>query len=254
MAIARVAAALLEPDFRLPAAGVPDDAGPGPRLLGRSPEMANLRASIERAAGAPYPVLIERGDRYGKGAGGASAAPARAARQAAFCAVNCAALTDELFEAELFGHSRGAFTGAVAERTGLFEAADRGTLFLGRSRRAVGARPGEAVAGGAGGRDPAGRGEYGPAGRRATAGGDQSRPWRRKRRPDGFRQDLLFRLAVVCLSIPPLRDRAATSSCWSATSGRSNSAAPASGQPCRPRRWPRWRVITGPATSASCRT
>ena len=47
-----------------------------------------------------------------------------------FGAVNCAALTDELVEAELFGYARGAFIGAVCERAGLFEAADRGTLFL----------------------------------------------------------------------------------------------------------------------------
>jgi transcriptional regulator with PAS, ATPase and Fis domain len=47
-----------------------------------------------------------------------------------FCAINCAALPDELLEAELFGHARGAFTGAVAERRGLFEEADGGVLFL----------------------------------------------------------------------------------------------------------------------------
>src|SRR5262249_6098837 len=55
----------------------------------------------------------------------------RSQRQARrFCALNCAALTDDLVEAELFGHARGAFTGAVAERAGLFEEADGGTLFL----------------------------------------------------------------------------------------------------------------------------
>ena len=47
-----------------------------------------------------------------------------------FCAVNCAAFSDDLFEAEFFGHARGAFTGAMADRTGLFEEAHRGTLFL----------------------------------------------------------------------------------------------------------------------------
>ena len=51
-------------------------------------------------------------------------------RDRRFCALNCAALPDELIEAELFGHARGAFTGAVAERAGLFEEADGGTLFL----------------------------------------------------------------------------------------------------------------------------
>ena len=51
-------------------------------------------------------------------------------REGPFCAVNCAALTDELFEAELFGYARGAFTGAVTARPGLFEEAHRGTLFL----------------------------------------------------------------------------------------------------------------------------
>ena len=51
-------------------------------------------------------------------------------RDKAFIAINCSGLTDTLLEAELFGHAKGAFTGATAERAGLFEAADGGTLFL----------------------------------------------------------------------------------------------------------------------------
>ncbi len=51
-------------------------------------------------------------------------------RERRFCDLNCAALPDELLEAELFGHARGAFTGAITERAGLVEEADGGTLFL----------------------------------------------------------------------------------------------------------------------------
>lgn len=53
-----------------------------------------------------------------------------ARRERRFCDVNCAALPDDLIESELFGHARGAFTGAVTERAGLVEEADGGTLFL----------------------------------------------------------------------------------------------------------------------------
>ena len=207
VAIARVAAALLEPDFRLLAAGVPDDAGPGPRLLGRSPEMANLRASIERAAGAPYPVLIEGETGTGKELV-ARALHRRGPRgKQPFCAVNCAALTDELFEAELFGHSRGAFTGAVAERTGLFEAADRGTLFLdevGELSARAQAKLLRVVQ----------EGEIRRVGENTVRRVDvqllaaTNRDLAEEAAAGRFRQDLLFRLAVVCLSIPPLRDRA----------------------------------------------
>src|SRR5258708_16310665 len=95
---------------------------------------------MRRAAFAPYPVLIEGESGSGKELG-ARAIHARGPRRARrFCAVNCAALTDDLFEAELFGHAKGAFTGAVSERPGLFEEADQGTLFLdeagGRTPRA----------------------------------------------------------------------------------------------------------------------
>src|SRR5207248_3374343 len=83
-----------------------------------------------RAAAAPYPVLIVGESGSGKELV-ARAIHARSSRRARrFCAVNCAALTEDLLEAELFGHARGAYTGAVAERHGLFEEADQGTLFL----------------------------------------------------------------------------------------------------------------------------
>ena len=99
-------------------------------LLGSSDAMTRIRQAIDRAALAPFPVVIEGESGAGKELV-ARAIHERGPRRArAFCAVNCAALTDDLFEAELFGHARGAFTGAIAERAGLFEHADGGTLFL----------------------------------------------------------------------------------------------------------------------------
>ena len=105
-------------------AAFPDD------LLGRGAAAERVREAIRRAAAAPFPVLIEGESGSGKELV-ARAIHARSARRARrFCAVNCAALTDDLLEAELFGHARGAFTGAIGERAGLFEDAHGGTLFL----------------------------------------------------------------------------------------------------------------------------
>jgi transcriptional regulator with GAF, ATPase, and Fis domain len=99
-------------------------------LLGTSAAMADLFRMIERAAAAKIPVLIEGESGTGKElvANAIHRASDRASR--ARLAVNCAAFTESLLESELFGHRRGAFTGADAPRAGLFEAADGGTVFL----------------------------------------------------------------------------------------------------------------------------
>ena len=92
--------------------------------------MQAVRDAVMRAAGSPFPVLIEGESGSGKelvARAFTGSAPRRARR---FVALNCAAMSDELVEAELFGHARGAFTGAVGERAGLFEEASGGTLFL----------------------------------------------------------------------------------------------------------------------------
>jgi two-component system response regulator HydG len=99
-------------------------------LVGESRPMMRVKDLIQRAAAAPGTVLITGETGTGKelAARAIHAGSRRAAR--AFVAVNCAALTESLLEAELFGHVKGAFTGAAAAREGLIEHAAGGTLFL----------------------------------------------------------------------------------------------------------------------------
>ncbi len=102
----------------------------GTALLGVTAPMVDLRRSVERAAAAPFPVLIEGESGSGKELVARAIHRLGLRRDRAFCTLNCAALPDDLVEAELFGHTRGAFTGAIAERAGVFEEAHGGTLFL----------------------------------------------------------------------------------------------------------------------------
>jgi transcriptional regulator of acetoin/glycerol metabolism len=90
-------------------------------LIGGSTQASALRDAIHRAARAPFPVLIEGESGSGKELVARAIHRLSARHVRRFCAINCAALTDDLVEAELFGHARGAFTGAAAERVGLFE-------------------------------------------------------------------------------------------------------------------------------------
>jgi DNA-binding NtrC family response regulator len=99
-------------------------------LIGESPAMTKVKDLIQRAAVVPGTVLITGETGTGKELA-ARAIHARSPRAPrAFVAVNCAALTESLLEAELFGHTRGAFTGASNARAGLIEHAEGGTLFL----------------------------------------------------------------------------------------------------------------------------
>jgi transcriptional regulator with GAF, ATPase, and Fis domain len=99
-------------------------------LLGASDAIRALRARVLRVAAAPFHVLVDGESGSGKELVARALHAAGPRRQRRLSTVNCAALTDELLEAELFGHARGAFTGAVRDRAGLFEEADGGTLFL----------------------------------------------------------------------------------------------------------------------------
>ena len=175
-------------------------------LLGESAAMDEIRRAAVRAADAPFPVLIQGESGSGKELVARAIHRAGARRGRSFCALNCAALPDDLLEAELFGHARGAFTGAVAERAGLFEDADGGVLFLDEV------------------------GELTPRGQakllRAIQEGEikrlgetfarkvdvriiaaTNRPLEQEVAAGRFRRDLRYRLDVIRIAIPPLRDR-----------------------------------------------
>ncbi|HET9272212.1 MAG TPA: sigma-54 factor interaction domain-containing protein, partial [Vicinamibacterales bacterium] len=103
---------------------------PVPEIAGPSAALGDLRRAIVRAAAAPFAVLIEGESGAGKELVARAIHRLSARGGGRFCDLNCAALPDELVEAELFGHARGAFTGAPGDRPGLFEEASGGTLFL----------------------------------------------------------------------------------------------------------------------------
>jgi DNA-binding NtrC family response regulator/tetratricopeptide (TPR) repeat protein len=183
----------------------PADAGAS-TLVGDSPPMRTLRDTIVRVAAAPFHALIEGESGSGKELVARALHAAGPRRFKRFCAVNCAAITDELLEAELFGHARGAFTGAVSERPGLFEDADGGTLFLDEvSELSVRAQAkllrviqdGEVRR----------VGENLPRRVDTRIVAATNRPLIDEVTAGRFRADLWYRLDVIRLTVPPLRDR-----------------------------------------------
>jgi two-component system response regulator PilR (NtrC family) len=103
---------------------------PGPRLIGRSQAMQQLREMIARVARSQAPVHIFGESGTGKELVARLIHDSGARSDGPFIAVNCGAIPTELMESELFGHKRGSFTGAVADKKGLVQSAEGGTLFL----------------------------------------------------------------------------------------------------------------------------
>src|SRR3954451_18824472 len=99
-------------------------------LIGSSPKFRAVLEDVETVASADCAVLIRGETGTGKEVIAKSIHDASPRRQHRFVAINCAAIPAALLESELFGHERGAFTGAVTPRMGRFQTADRGTLFL----------------------------------------------------------------------------------------------------------------------------
>ena len=174
-------------------------------MVGHSEVMRRLYEAIERIAQASAPVLIRGESGTGKELVARALHFQGPRRERAFVAVNCTALPEALLESELFGHARGAFTGATAARRGLLVEADGGTLFLDeigdmppglQSKLLRVLEDGEVRPVGA---DVARKVDV-----RIIAATHQAL----EERPGAFRQDLFYRLNVVPLTVPALRDRA----------------------------------------------
>jgi len=175
-------------------------------LIGVSPAMIDVRRSVERASGAPFAVLIEGESGSGKELVAREIHRSGPRRDRPFCTLNCAALPDELVESELFGHARGAFTGAVGERAGVFEEAHTGTLLLdevGELSPRAQAKVLRVIQ----------EGELRRIGENISRRVDvrivsaTNRELRQEVTHGRFRLDLLYRLDVIRITVPPLRER-----------------------------------------------
>ncbi len=182
------------------------DSGQGRRLLGRSEPMNRLRGMIERVARSQAPVHISGESGSGKELVARLIHDSGPRADGPFIPVNCGAIPSELMESELFGHRKGSFTGAVADKPGLVQAAEGGTLFLDevadlplplqvkllrliqeKSVRPVGSQREEAVDVRILSATHRDLGELVAAGR--------------------FREDLYYRINVIELRVPSLRER-----------------------------------------------
>ncbi|HEX5818821.1 MAG TPA: sigma-54 dependent transcriptional regulator [Gemmatimonadales bacterium] len=177
---------------------------PLPGFVGRSPAMQEVFRLLERAARSAHPVLITGESGTGK------ELVARAVHQLSgrgtFVPVNCGALPEHLLESELFGHERGAFTGADRARDGLFQVANGGTLFLDEiGELPVSLQPKLLRA--------LESGEVRRVGATRTVSADvrvvaaTNRDLEADMRAGRFRQDLFWRLNVLTVHLPPLRER-----------------------------------------------
>jgi len=184
----------------------PADTGEAMLLIGQSPAMQDVFRTVVRLTGNDLTVLITGESGTGKELIAQALHNYGSRRAGPFVAVNMAAIPRELIESELFGHEKGAFTGAIARKAGRFESANGGTLFLDE----VGDMPMEAQT----------RllrvlqdGEFIPVGGRLPIRVDVriiAATHRNLRQLVGqglFREDLFYRLNVVPIHVPPLRER-----------------------------------------------
>jgi DNA-binding NtrC family response regulator len=200
-----------------------------PELLGVSEAMTNVRRAIVRAAAAPFNVLIEGESGVGKELVARAVHQLSARRERKFCDVNCAALPEDLLESELFGHARGAFSGAVVDRIGLFEEADGGTLLLDEAAD-LSARAQAKLLRVIQQQEVRRVGESFVRKIDVRIVAAANRDMRAEAAAGRFRQDLLYRLDVVRIQVPPLRERPAdipvlAEHCWSLATARTGSHA-----------------------------
>jgi len=174
-------------------------------LIGQSPALLKLKSQLAQFADSQYPVLIEGESGSGKDLVARSLHRLSVRAGKPYLALNCAAIAPTLVEPTLFGHAKGAFTGAAAARAGFFEEAGEGTLFLDE----IGELPLEMQAKLLRVLE---NGEYQRVGEtssrisRARMIAASNRDLRQEIKKGAFRPDLYHRLSVFTLGVPPLRD------------------------------------------------
>ena len=175
-------------------------------IIGRSPLMENVFALVDRVAPARSTVLITGESGTGKELVAKAIHESSPRADKPFVAVNCSNIPSELLESELFGHTRGAFTGAVAVKKGLFEVADGGSIFLDeigdlrpetqvRLLRVIQEREFTAL------------GDTQPRKIDVRIVAATNADLKEAVKTGTFREDLYYRLSVVPIELPPLRDR-----------------------------------------------
>jgi transcriptional regulator with GAF, ATPase, and Fis domain len=207
--VARIRVGRTDVVLRYPAQASPVELWPDERfggLIGASTPMRELFAQMSRVAQSDAPALILGETGTGKELAARAIHDASARASGPFVIVDCAALAGSLIEGELFGHARGAFTGAVASRAGSFEAANGGTIFLDeigelppelqpKLLRVLESRTVKRL----------GESEHRSIDVRLVAA--THRDLRHMVNAGAFREDLYFRIAVLPLVLPPLRAR-----------------------------------------------
>jgi two-component system nitrogen regulation response regulator NtrX len=182
------------------------DVGEAEHIIGNSLLLKRVLADAEKIAQLKTRVLITGESGTGKDLLARAIHRMSARKDKRFVKINCAAIPSELIESELFGHVKGAFTGAVAARRGLFEVANGGTIFLdevGELSSSAQAKILRVLQ----------NGELTPVGGNVTITVDvrviaaTNRDLKAEVELGQFREDLYYRLAVVCLQMPALRER-----------------------------------------------
>jgi Nif-specific regulatory protein len=175
-------------------------------MVGGSPALSNIVSQITRVASTKATVMVRGESGSGKELVARAIHDASDRRTAAFVCLNCAALTETLLESELFGHEKGAFTGATERKAGKFEAAHRGTLFLdeiGEMSQTIQAKFLRVLEGHS--FERVGGSQRVQVDVRVVAA--TNRNLEEAVAANEFRRDLYFRLKVVEIVVPPLRRR-----------------------------------------------
>lgn len=175
-------------------------------MIGKSPAMQALRQTIREVGASDVTVLIQGESGAGKELVAQALHNSSPRSGESFVALDCCTLQEALFESELFGHERGAFTGADRRKSGLIEAATRGTLFLdemGEAGPAIQAKLLRVLE----------TGRFRRVGATSDLRSDvriiaaTNRDLRQRARDGQFREDLYYRLSAFVIQVPPLRDR-----------------------------------------------